>query len=71
MRRVIRKRIRRKADGVDLALDLDATFAVNLGPRPAQPERDVAGGAERHPADPGVRLRANGPGDRNDPRKEP
>jgi hypothetical protein len=31
MHRVIRKRIRRKTDGVDLALDLNADVAINVG----------------------------------------
>jgi hypothetical protein len=31
MRRVIRRRIRRRADGVDLAVDVNAVIAVNRG----------------------------------------
>lgn len=31
MRRTIRKRIRRQADGLDLALDLNADIAINVG----------------------------------------
>ena len=35
MRRTIRKRIRHKAEGVDLALDLNAEIAINVGGRKA------------------------------------
>jgi hypothetical protein len=40
MRRVIRKRIRRKEDGLDLAVDFNADIAVNVGRSNA---RTVAG----------------------------
>jgi hypothetical protein len=37
MRRVIRRRIRRKENGLDLAVDLNADVAVNVGrSRPGQ-----------------------------------
>lgn len=46
MRRVIRKRVRHKEDGLDLAVDFNADIAINVGrsrpdadPPPA-PERD-------------------------------
>jgi hypothetical protein len=51
MRRVIRKRIRRTEDGLDLAVDFNADIAINVGgsrPRPVDEqdgERDRA--AER------------------------
>jgi hypothetical protein len=32
MRRVIRRHIRRRSDGVDLAIDVNAVVAVNRGP---------------------------------------
>jgi hypothetical protein len=41
MRRVIRKSIRRKEDGLDLALDVNADIAINVGtsqPGRAAPE---------------------------------
>jgi hypothetical protein len=38
MRKVIRKRIRHKEEGLDLALDLNADVAINVGrSRPAPP----------------------------------
>ena len=38
MRRVIRRQIRRKEDGLDLAIDFNADIAVNVGSnRPAEP----------------------------------
>jgi hypothetical protein len=35
MRRVIRRHIRRRADGVDLAMDVNAVIAINSGTGPA------------------------------------
>jgi hypothetical protein len=42
MRRVVRKRIRHKAEGVDLALDLNADIAVNVGSRKVSEEPQAA-----------------------------
>jgi len=36
MRRVIRRHIRRRADGVDLAVDVNAVFAINRGTGPTE-----------------------------------
>jgi hypothetical protein len=56
MRRVIRKRIRHKAEGVDLALDLNADVAVNTGGSPApQQQRDRGRREEDSPEKPGER----------------
>jgi hypothetical protein len=58
MRRVIRKRVRHKTEGVDLALDLNADVAINTGgPRVAREERD-----RRRDEDPPER-----PGEREEP----
>jgi hypothetical protein len=42
MRRVIRKQIRHKEDGLDLAVDFNADVVVNVGrSRPVQPRPEV------------------------------
>ena len=40
VRRVIRKRIRRHEDGLDLAMDLNADIVVNVGRTPPDSEDD-------------------------------
>ena len=62
MRQVIRRRIRRKTDGVDLAVDFNADVAVNVGGshattgqrgRPAEQAGEQAPGAAESPERPG------------------
>lgn len=53
MRRVIRKRVRHKEDGLDLALDFNADIAINVGrSRPAPVSDDTAPEAEPEPEPP-------------------
>jgi hypothetical protein len=57
MRRVIKKRIRRSGEGVDIALDLNADVAINVGGAGGRDRRTAqAGEPPRPPAgDPGER----------------
>jgi hypothetical protein len=56
MRRVIRKRIRQKTEGVDLALDLNADVAINTGgSQVAQEQHDRRRREEDSPERPGER----------------
>ena len=53
MRRVIRKRIRHKQDGVDLAIDFNADVAINVGrSRPIPAAEDPPAKADRDPERP-------------------
>ena len=49
MRRVIRKRVRHKEDGLDLALDFNADIAINVGRSRPAPVTDAAPEADREP----------------------
>jgi hypothetical protein len=65
MRRVIRKRIRRKEDGLDLAIDFNADIAINTGgSRPAPAHDAPAGEADRPPEQPAP---DHGPDERKEP----
>jgi hypothetical protein len=56
MRRVIRKRIRQKAEGVELALDFNADVAINTGgSQVAQEQHDRRRREEDSPERPGER----------------
>jgi hypothetical protein len=52
MRRVIRKRVRHKEDGLDLALDFNADIAINVGRSGPSPVTDATPEAEREPEPP-------------------
>jgi hypothetical protein len=58
MRKVIRRRIRHTQDGLDLALDLNADVAINVGPSRPADVADAAEEAER-PVDDPARPEAN------------
>jgi hypothetical protein len=59
MRKVIRKHIRHTEDGLDLAVDLDADIAINVGrSRPGQ-VRDAGAGEDRQPVEDPARPDGN------------
>jgi hypothetical protein len=60
MRRVIRKRIRRKEPGLDLAVDFNADIAVNLGGSHQRAAADTDAGEEAsQPDDPTAESNSN------------
>jgi hypothetical protein len=68
IRKVIRHRLRRRNQGVDLAADLNAVVSANVGgPHPRSPAPSGRPGAARAEPKPGSRSAAEGSAEREKP----